>query len=123
MNVRTRMHAMLAVLICLLGGLVTVVVAQVSEAVPPVASNDVISMVSTLASRHPWVTTVLMVVGWCRIIVKPMFSFLHEVVKVTPSERDDVWLAKVESSRIYKALVWALDWLFSVKLIHPKTGA
>lgn len=101
----------------------SVVLAQVSEAVPPVAATELVDRVATLATQHPWIATALMVVGWCRLIVKPFFTFLHEVVKVTPSESDDQWLAKVESSRIYKALVWALDWLFSVKLIHPKTGA
>lgn len=84
------------------------------------ASDAVSDAVSKVATKYPWVSTVLFVVGACRFLLKPTFTFLHSVVAVTPSTKDDEWLARVESSTALKWLSWGLDWLFSIKLTHPK---
>lgn len=78
-------------------------------------------LVGNLAARYPWLATVLAVVAACRLLLKPLFTFLHEVVKVTPSQKDDLLLARVEDSRAFRWVVFALDYLFSIRLIHPQT--
>lgn len=77
------------------------------------------SFVGNLVAKFPWTATVLLVIGALRALCKPLFTFLHEVVKVTPSTKDDELLAKVEASQVLKWIVWALDYVASVKLLHP----
>lgn len=100
--------------------LVVTATAQDVPAAPSVA-DPFADLVAGLAGKYPWLATVLAVVAACRLLLKPLFTFLHEVVKVTPSQKDDVLLAKVEASRVFRWVVFALDYLLSIRLIHPQT--
>lgn len=88
-----------------------------------VAQDAVSDAIAKLALKAPWISTVLLVMGACRVLIKPLFTFLHAVVQVTPSRRDDDLLAKAESSTWFRWLNWVLDYVFSIKLIHPQTTA
>lgn len=78
------------------------------------------SWVLDLVIKYPWLATVVTVMGIMRLVVKPAMVFFHEVVKATPSVKDDELLAKVESSPVLKWFLIGLDWFASVKIVHPK---
>lgn len=69
-----------------------------------------------LVSHYPVIATILMVIGVARMIFKPFFSFMQAVVDATPSANDNEILAKVEASKVYKAIAYAFDWFGSIKL-------
>lgn len=73
-------------------------------------------VVLELAKVAPWLPKALMYVGLARMIMKPIMTAVQEVVKVTPSQKDDVFLEKVLESKIYKGFSWVLDYVLSVKL-------
>lgn len=77
------------------------------------------AIIADLVSKFPYISTVLMVVGVLRLVLKPLFSFLHSVVLATPSTKDDELLNKVENGPIVKGLFYVLDWFASIK-IQPK---
>lgn len=60
------------------------------------------------------------VMGAARAINKPLFTFLHEMVKATATQYDDNLLEQVEKSKSYTGLCYLLDWLGSVKLPSSK---
>jgi len=74
-------------------------------------------LVQGLAAKFPIILSVFIVMGVSRSILKPLFVFLNAAVASTPSLKDDELLKKVEGSSVYKSLVFALDYLFSIKLI------
>lgn len=71
------------------------------------------------ASKFPFITSALVIVGFVRLINKPLFAILHYLVLMTPFNADDMYLNKVESSKAYKAFCFVLDWITSIKL-NPK---
>lgn len=68
------------------------------------------------AEKQPVVLSILGVIGFMRLIMKPLFDFAKAVVAATSSKKDDEFLAKVEASSIYKVLAYIIDWLGSVKI-------
>lgn len=66
--------------------------------------------------KYPMLMTLFLVIGFMRVINKPLFSFLNTLVKATPTVRDDEILAVVEQSKIYKTIAFILDWTASIKL-------
>lgn len=71
----------------------------------------------SLATQYPIIASVLMIIGTLRLIIKPLFSFLHTITDATPSVSDNEFLAKVENSTFLKTALFLLDWLASVKVI------
>lgn len=67
-------------------------------------------------AKYPQVGTVLMIVGTLRLIFKPLTTFLHQVVDATPTVRDNEILDRIEKSKAFKVVAWALDYFASVKL-------
>ena len=78
--------------------------------------NTVGTWVLSFFQSNPAFATVLMVVGFLRLSLKPAMTILQAYVKLTPYDNDDKWLANLEQSAGYKLLVYLLDWLLSVKL-------
>tara|TARA_R110002167_G_C12491385_1_gene635443 strand:+ start:269 stop:505 length:237 start_codon:yes stop_codon:yes gene_type:complete len=69
-----------------------------------------------MVEKYPIIMTILSVMGMARLILKPLMTFLHEMVVVTESTKDNEILDKVEASKIYKGLLFVLDYAFSLKL-------
>lgn len=62
-------------------------------------------------------TQIISIIGSLRLINKPLFEFLRAITKFTYwTDRDDKLLSKIETSKIYKTIVFILDWLTSIKL-------
>ena len=95
-------------------------IAQEAPVAPALNTDIVASFVQNLAAQAPWLIAALSLIGVLRVIFKPAMTFLHSVVKATPSTKDDEWLTKVEGSVWLSWLVWALDLFASIKLTHPK---
>ncbi len=65
---------------------------------------------------NPAFASLLLGLGFIRLILKPAMTILQAYVKLTPYDNDDKWLASAEQSNAYKVLVYLLDWVLSVKL-------
>jgi DMSO reductase anchor subunit len=63
-----------------------------------------------------WVIQVLAVVGMFRLFFKPIMSAIAVSVAQSESKKDDEILNKVESHWLWKAFVWCVDYLGSIKL-------
>jgi len=72
--------------------------------------------IAELALRHPWVFTLLTLIGFLRVVFKPLMAWLHSHVESTESTRDDALLAQVEASIWYRIGAWLVDYLGSIKL-------
>lgn len=67
------------------------------------------------ASLPSWLIGVLLLIASCRLILKPAFAFAYAIASLTPSEKDDAAIHKVEDGKIMKTIKFVLDWLGSVK--------
>lgn len=72
-----------------------------------------------MAEKYPIILTIVAIMGMARVILKPLMTFLHAVAEATETTKDNEYLAKAESSAIYKGLHWVLDFAFSLKLPKP----
>ena len=72
--------------------------------------------IAGFAAKYPIILTILSIMGMARLILKPLMTFLHEMVVVTETTKDNEILDKVEASKIYKGLLFVLDYAFSLKL-------
>lgn len=80
----------------------------------------ILGLITKYAQEYPIILTILAVMGSSRFLLKPLFSLFHAFVLQTETKKDDLFLAEVENSKMYKGYVFILDWLFSVKLIGKK---
>ncbi len=73
-----------------------------------------------LATKYQVVMTICIIVGIFRLVFKPLVSIIKAVVAYTPTPKDDVVVAQVEQSKAYKAVLWVIDYLLSIKLPGQK---
>lgn len=79
--------------------------------------TTVVEFITGLSASYPWLTTVLVAIGTFRALFKPVMTLLDQVVVATTwTQTDNELLNKVKASKVYKALVWVVDYLASVKL-------
>jgi len=76
-------------------------------------------LIEMYAGEYGTVVQVLGIIGSLRLMVKPMMSLAHTYVLVTPSPKDDAWLAKFENNKIFKSALYVLDWIGSFKFKKP----
>lgn len=74
----------------------------------------------TSCSGISGVTTFLSIVGFLRLVNKPLFTLLHSYVKSTADQNDDKKLEGFLNSSQYKMFCFVLDWVASVKLKAPE---
>lgn len=70
--------------------------------------------------NNPAFASILLFLGMVRLCMKPAMTILQILVKWTPYDSDDKWLADLEVSKGYKLFVYILDWLLSVKAPEKK---
>lgn len=73
-----------------------------------------------LVSKYPSLSTALMVIGALRVTVKPLMAYYESHVQSTSDKEDDERLKKLKASKVYKALVFLLDYTASIKLPKAK---
>lgn len=76
---------------------------------------DLSLIIIELIQKYPVMGSIVAVVGLIRIIVKPVMVALKSIVEATESPKDNELLVKVEESKVYKAVMFLLDYLASVK--------
>lgn len=69
-----------------------------------------------LMAEMPWWGTVMTVMGFSRIIFKPVFTIVQAVVDATPTDADNKALDDFKASKSYSFIVWLLDYFASVKI-------
>ncbi len=72
------------------------------------------------AQNWPFLATLIAVMGTFRLFFKPLVTLIHAWVAASPSKKDDEILVKVESSGWYKAIMFIVDYIASVKLPEKK---
>lgn len=73
--------------------------------------------VMQFAAAHPILLSIFAAMGAARLIMKPLFTFLHSAAAATATTADDKIVDEVEQSGVVTAIYYALDLLFSLKLI------
>jgi hypothetical protein len=71
--------------------------------------------VAQLMVQFPWIATIFMVIGVIRVVVKPLMELAKSVAASTASAKDDAAVASLESNKIYKTVLFVIDWIFSLK--------
>jgi len=59
---------------------------------------------------------IIAIIGSLRLVIKPIMGLIEAYVAITPSKSDDLLPAKIMDNKIYKAVVYLLDWFASLKL-------
>jgi len=77
---------------------------------------DLNALILALLQKQPWFGTLVAVIGLSRIVMKPIFSVIPQIIKETPTQADDAWLARFQKSGAYRIGSFVVDFLFSVKL-------
>jgi hypothetical protein len=70
----------------------------------------------TLAGKSGAFAQILMIIGMARLFMKPIMVAIGEIVKITPSAKDDAFIAKILANPWYKGVCFVLDFLLSIKL-------
>jgi hypothetical protein len=78
--------------------------------------ETVLPWLLSMVNTHPYFVMLVTAMGTLRLLVKPVMTILHVVVKLTPYDKDDQWLTKLEGSKAYAAFLYLLDWFASVKV-------
>jgi hypothetical protein len=81
--------------------------------------DAVASFITQQAAAHPWLLATLVWLGVAGRILQPLLDFLHQVVKETPTPKDDELLARIEASKVLKYTVKALAFLSGINPVHP----
>ena len=119
----TRTGPLIFVLLLVLLGLFLAPLAVMSqEAIPlppDLAADLARPLVVQVVESHPWVATLLLLMGGLRLVCKPVMSLVRARVAATPSTDDDAQLQRVMSSWWYQSIAWSLDFLASIKIPPP----
>lgn len=73
-------------------------------------------IIEAYAGNYGLAVQIISVVGSLRLFIKPIMSIIEAYVLITPNKEDDLLPAKIKENKIYKMLVYSLDWLASLKL-------
>lgn len=74
----------------------------------------------TFAKDWPILASIIVIMGTLRMFLKPVFTFIKEIVALTKTTKDDEVVAKVEASAAYKWVMFLVDYLASIKLPGAK---
>lgn len=88
----------------------------ISPADPLTASDQLSLWLIGVAVDHPWLATLIGLVGVLRLCLKPVMTVIQGYVESTEDDADDEQLARVTRSPWFAVLIWAIDWLGSIKV-------
>lgn len=69
-----------------------------------------------MVQKFPVLASVLMLIGALRVTIKPLMAYLEQRAAETEDTKDDERLAKIKANKVYKVLVFLLDYTASIKL-------
>lgn len=112
--------------LALVGFLMSLAVACWSQtpdaATAPAAGNaiaapaDGANFIVDLATKYPWVVTVVAIIGTLRLLVKPVIAAAHSYAESTNSPKAEALIEKIENSKLLSTVFFVLDWFGSVKV-------
>ena len=73
-------------------------------------------LLETYAGKFGVIVQIVSVIGTIRIIVKPIMVAIEQIVLDTESKKDDLKLEEVKKNKIFKTVIFLLDWFASVKI-------
>jgi hypothetical protein len=79
------------------------------------------NLIVNFAKSHPWIATLVFILGALRAIFKPIMGVVENYVKQRCTPEQYGAFVHFESSWIFKAICWLLDFGASIKL--PSVGA
>lgn len=80
----------------------------------------VLVLIQQAMEKYPQIAVALVVIGALRVIMKPLMGVLQAYVDYTVDVKDNELLAKLMDSAPYKAVVYILDLLGSIKAPEKK---
>lgn len=112
--------------LCIVGSTLLLPLLALGQAADPLTtaeagSQSLTDIIIGLATQYPVLGSVLLVIGALRFVIKPLLVAARWIVSGTETTADDAWLTRVESSAWLTALLFAIDWLSSIKL--PKRAS
>lgn len=115
MKIRTQFTIYFA--ICLIPALAFCQAVSPTPAASPIASSAIApSWLVSLAVSHPWILSVLAVVGMLRLLLKPLFAGLHTFFEGAGLTSYDAEETAIEQSKAMSVLFFVLDYLGSIKV-------
>lgn len=97
--------------------------AQIDTTTPTHVPDFITTLILNLAMNHPRLSMFITFMGSSRIWAKPLMSFIHQIVELSPSKRDDGILTSLLSffnvNPIGRVLAYLIDWLTSIKIQVP----
>lgn len=85
---------------------------------PTLIEDFAYSVIAKLALKYPWIASIIAAMGFARVFAKPICSIIHAVVDLTPTKKDDGFLAWF-TTPTGKKVAYALDWALSIKIVPP----
>ena len=82
----------------------------------------IMGAVSWIVNKYPVAVSILAVLGVIRLAIKPIMTAIGEIVLITPTDKDDKLFEKVKQSKSFKAILYVLDYLTSIKIKTEKEG-
>lgn len=73
-------------------------------------------LLETYAGKFGVIVQIVSVIGTVRIIVKPIMVAVEQIILDTESKKDDLKLEEVKKNKIFKTVIFLLDWFASVKI-------
>jgi len=70
----------------------------------------------SLAQSNPHVAMAFMIIGGFRAVFKPIMSAWAAYVEWTESKDDDLKFQEFKEGRLYRFIVWLLDFTASIKV-------
>ena len=89
---------------------------------------QIAALIMDYAARYPTIVMILSIISMARIVMKPLFTFLHSTLENLAANKQfsenfpiilklDAWTDAAEASPAMKAISWFFDYLFSIKVI------
>lgn len=73
-------------------------------------------LLAAYAGKLGIMVQVISIIGSLRLAIKPIMSLYSIYIQATPDKSDDLNAEKIQQNKIYKAVVYGLDWIASVKI-------
>lgn len=79
--------------------------------------SGILDMIRPLLEQYlpDWFLSVALVIGVARAVFKPLMEATKVIIDATPTPKDDAFIKKVEESKVYYWVFFALDFLLSLK--------
>ena len=103
------------------------ITASPSDFLPVEAQNIALKFIFDLATEHAWLATLISIMGLARVFAKPTFTFIHAIIDLTPSPKDDGILASLTTffaeNWIGRIIAYVIDWTTSIKIVSPSRAS